>query len=503
MRKFFNSHKILETLKTLKISKALKTLKTKDISSESGNFKVSEESYGSNDSVDIIHENIYADYVNCFGELEDSVDPTNTQQKARPSIFESIVNIVGICFLAAVIRGVALFLLCIIFILTTSCSFFTSDTSSSASGSSSSSDSSNGSSTSSQISSQSPGYTFLHSGWKMRAELKTNTLSADYPLIFEAYVDAAGNGEGLVEYNDNVYQVYIVNDNIYIQTSTNNIVLIEDLTGHLLSSNSSVGNQIVTTNDVIAKASDLQPLGFTVANGKVISYTATTEEFSITTNYQSDVSTFETKSLSQSNQMKICDFLKYFYLDKGEQTPYTDPGSSNSSTSSSQTVEAPASFYVKSNLGLTIRDTVYSIGDYCNPYDYFEGSTPQGMTTKQEWREDQLVNLTYVSYLSSDGESTFLTTDGYVQSINTTSDFSFLDVIKRDMTDTELKTLLGIDLRRSEKEKFKPILDGLTASKQNKGYTLKYKDMTITLNMNTKTKTLASITLSNYLDFRS
>ncbi len=327
------------------------------------------------------------------------------------------------------------------------------------------------------------GDTFLSSGFKIRSEIKPKASVSSDPLIFEVYVDQEGDGAGLVGYRDNVYDVYLVARQVYVVVSDSVVAHISDLSAHMYPEELNV-----------AGVEDLKPLGFAVLDDTVVSYSGGNSTIDMVSKYEKSVSKFDPVSISQFNNMTSAELLKHFFDNSGS---YVEPAPSGTVSPERQ------SFYVNSAFGVTIHDQVYSLGDFCEPYTYFEGMIPQGMNTGEGYREDEKVIFIYVSYLSSDGSSTFMTTDGYVQAISTTSDFTFLDVIERGMSKDELEPLLGIGLKKDELESFTPIREGLTVEKSRVGYKLTYADMTIELEMDQKEKVLASITITNYLDFRS
>lgn len=324
---------------------------------------------------------------------------------------------------------------------------------------------------------------FLTSGFKIKAEMKSRESLSSDPLIFEVYVDGEGDGNGLVGYRDNVYDIYMVGGEVYVVVSSELTVHLTDVTSHMVPSSLS-----------IAGAEDLKQSGFTLLDGEVISYTGATSEVDIVSRYELSTRNIDPVAILQSNNMTTSDLLKYFF--RTVSTTYVEP------TQKPEDEPQRQSYYVNSDFGVTILGIRYSIGDYCDPYTYFQESIPQGINSKDEWREDKKVVINYVSYISSDGMSAFMTTDGYVQAINTTSDFSFLDVIKRGMTSQELEPLLGIGLKKDALESFTPLREGLEAKKNGRNYTLTWGDYTVELETG-KDKTLESITITNYLDFRS
>ena len=159
------------------------------------------------------------------------------------------------------------------------------------------------------------------------------------------------------------------------------------------------------------------------------------------------------------------------------------------------------SLYVDSPVGLTIHGKVYSITDYCNPDTYFEQQTPIGLVPEFAWNKDVRVELKHISYMSSDGKTEFMTTDGYVQAIATTSEFQWLDFYK-GMPMNDARALLGIGLSRAEAETFTPILEGLTGERgKNNNLIIHYGQLTVDLEIGSKTRTVDSITIRNYIDF--
>lgn len=324
---------------------------------------------------------------------------------------------------------------------------------------------------------------FLSSSFKVRAEVKPRSNLSSDSLIFEIYVDPDGDGYGLVGFKDNVYDIYLVGGEVYVVVSG-------DLTVHL----TDLDARMVPKGLNLAGAKDLKPAGFAVLNGEVVSYTGSTSDVDIVSKYEMSTSTFEPVAISQSNNMTSADLQKYFF--QTIDTSYVEPSQKVDETPPRQ------SFYANTDFAVTIRKVNYSIGDFCEPYSYFESMIPQGINTKDELREDKKVEICYVSYISSDGISSFMTTDGYVQAISTTSDFSFLGEIKRGMSVEDLEAVLGIGLKKDELESFVPLREGMVATKKSKIYTVTYNDYTIELEVGSD-KTLESITITNYLDFRS
>lgn len=328
------------------------------------------------------------------------------------------------------------------------------------------------------------GDTFLSSGFKIKSEIRVRSSEWPDPLVFEVYVDEEGDGAGLVGYRDNVYDVYLVGGQVYVGISNGVVVHLTDVTARMIPAQLQVAGVV-----------DLKSLGFSTLKGSVVSYEGSYDAMSIASRYETSVSTFEPVAIAQSNNMTSLELLKYFF--DNVSGSYVEPSDPIPDDPERQ------SFYINSEFGVVIRGITYSLGDFCEPYTYFERMIPQGMNSSDEYREDEKVTFLYVSYISSDGGSMFMTTDGYVQAIHTTSEFSFLDAINKGMTKEELEPILGIGLKKDELENFVPLYENLVAAKSSNGYTLTLGDMTIELEMGKKEKTLQAITVTNYLDFRS
>lgn len=329
----------------------------------------------------------------------------------------------------------------------------------------------------------SQGDKFMTSGYKIRSELKPRSNLSSDSLIFEVYVDAEGDGNGLVGFKDNTYDLHLVAGEVYV-------IAADDLTVHLTDINA----RMIPSDLGLSGVDDLKAKGFTILDGEVISYSGNTADMDIVTRFEASTSSFDPVAILQSNNMTSAELQKYFF--QTISTTYVEDPVDEDPPPARQ------SFYANTDFAVTIRGVDYSIGDFCEPYTYFEKAIPQGINTKDEMREDKKVSICYVSYISSDGMSSFMTTDGYVQAISTTSEFSFLDVIKRGMSTEDLEMLLGIGLKKGELESFKPIREGMTAEKKGKVYTIHYVDYTIELETGAD-KTVESLTITNYLDFRS
>lgn len=322
---------------------------------------------------------------------------------------------------------------------------------------------------------------FKSTGYKIKSTITPQTLSNFDPLTFEVYVDSNGNGKGLCGYHDQVYYVYIVKDTVFVQVDSNVFAMLSDITGHLVPS----------TVDTM-HATD-QSSGFSTLDGKVVSYSYSGSDMIIKNSYQENSVDIDPASITQGNAMTTIALIEYI-LDY-ESSAYT-PAESEKPEAQERT-----SFYNDAELGVAISGKIYSIGDYCNPTDYFDSATPEGITPSYAWNKDKKVELLHVSYISSDGRTEFMLTDNYVQVIYTTSEFKFLDIY-RGMPVAELKNKLGIGLRKDDAATFVPMVpDIVVLSGSGNDIEFSVGGYTVTIYNSSKDKTVAAIMVQNYIDF--
>lgn len=330
---------------------------------------------------------------------------------------------------------------------------------------------------------QNQGSIFATSGFKIRTVITPkNTLSLD-PLVFEIYVDASGNGSGLMGYKDDIYEVIISSDKLYVALGTNTVAYISDVTGHL----------IPATLDVKSTA-NLEGLGFTVSDSRVTGYKGDVDGLLYDGAYQSSDTVYDAIPVSDSNSMTLTALVNDVLEVTGVGV-VTDPNASEITDPSRE------SYYGNSDLGIKIHDQVYSITDFCDPNTYFEQQMPSGLVPEYGWNKDVRVELLHITYTSSDGSTEFMTTDGYVQAISTSSDFSWLDIYK-GMSEDDLKVKLGIGLKKDAALNFKPMVEGLLAARgKSNRYVATVGSLSVEFVCDSKTKTVVSMTISNYIDF--
>lgn len=329
---------------------------------------------------------------------------------------------------------------------------------------------------------------FLTSGFKIRSVVTPQTLNTFDPLIFEVYVDKQGNGKGLVGYKDEVYDVRIFNDNVYVEVVDNIVVEISDITGHM-----------------ILKSLELDSLksfedeGFKFINEVVASYKTNKDNIIVDSSYSSSDLNFDSIALSSSNRMSSPELISYI-LELSSTANTTKVMDSGQDISTVDVIPDKSSFWNNSWAGITIHDKTYSIGDFCNPDTYFSDVTPEGITPSYAYNGDTKVTLLHINYQMSDGRTSFMTTEGYVQSISTTCPFQFLE-IKKGMAEVDLLKYLGIGLKKEEIAEWKPPVEGMTAEKgKGKTYLAHLGDYTVEIGVDSN-KEVGSIKITNFIDF--
>lgn len=322
------------------------------------------------------------------------------------------------------------------------------------------------------------GTKFVSTGFKIKSIVTPHLAKTLDPMLFEVYVDSNGTGKGLMQYLDKVYEVYIVKDSVFVRTANDAVVRVSEITGHMVPTYINIGNK-----------QSLETEGFQMLSGVVAHYALSDSTMIVDSAYQESSATFEVANISEGNSVTIAELANLLMSDSD-----SDKGTQTDAELNKE------SFYNNSWLGVKIHDRTYSIGDYCNPSTFFENSVPEGLNPTYEMNAEKKVEFLYVSYISSDGNTTFVTTDGYVQKIVTTSQFEFLGIKTGDDA-RELGKKLGIGLSNSEQEAWRPIVDGLTAERgRGNSYVLTYNDITATIEYDND-YAVNRILLEKYLDF--
>lgn len=321
---------------------------------------------------------------------------------------------------------------------------------------------------------------FLTTGYRIKTVITPQTVATFDPLTFEVYIDGQGHGTGLLGYKDKVYDVIIMEDKLHVKVADSVAIQIKDFTGHIIPA---------TVNTV--RVADLTTIGFTMLNGNVAGYNYSDSSFIVAGTYQLSDATFDTTTVVAGNIMTMNELINYILSVEG--ASYVDPnqgGGEQTTAPSDGTSIIPeqGSFWNNSNMGVTIHEKTYSIGDYCNPSTYYEGQLPETMTPRYTYNKDEKVELVDIYYQSTEGRTTFMTTDGYVQTIKTTCDFDWLS-IHSGMLQADCEALIGAKLKKADLETFVPMVEGLTLL-ESKGTTslLEYGDLRITINYGTNDK---------------
>lgn len=332
------------------------------------------------------------------------------------------------------------------------------------------------------------GALFESTGFKIKSVITPQTATTLDPLTLEIYVDSRGNGMGLAGYRDLVYDVVLSGGKIYVKVADNVAVQISNLSSHL-----------VPTDVDYQTSQDLSALGFTLIDGNVASYKAAKDVFLIDNTYTLSDMIFEQETVAAGNTMTVNEFVNYILGVSG--IGYVKPSGDDDKDTSISVIPEGDSFYNNSEYGINIRGTVYSIGDFCNPSTYFESLVPETITPSYAYNGDIRVELRHINYQASDGRTTFVSTEGYVQSITTDSNFTW-SVFSKGMSTDEVQYILGVRLSRDEKETWEPVSeDWVVATSKTGHYTIQIGTYTIELTCGSRSKMLESITISNYIDF--
>lgn len=325
------------------------------------------------------------------------------------------------------------------------------------------------------------GDAFLSSNLKIQSHVKYVGVSPERDVLVELYVDADGDGEGMLGFGETVKDVKVVKDVLYIIVDTDNVVSISDISGRM-----------ILTSAELAGAMDLSLYGFQVVNGSPVSYSARSEDTVVSTTFATTVNTFEPTSLATENVMTFNEAIDYIIDYTTDQAIGVTGGEGE---------EEITSFYLNSEYGLTIEGGLYSIGDTCNPSTYFGGRTPEGLLTSSAYKEDTRIDYLHASYISETGRSVFTLTGNYVQSIETTANFSWLG-IESGTSMKDLEKLLGYKLSKQEQEGWEPINPDLEIlSYARNVFTCKIGTLTAELGCDSKNG-LYTIRLTRPLDYQ-
>ena len=293
------------------------------------------------------------------------------------------------------------------------------------------------------VAQETAGEKFLTSNLKLKSQIIDNTVSPARAIDVELYVDGNGNGKGLLSVGERLCNVIVSGDILYVFVDDNVAVSISDLSGRLFIAGSVTEN----TNDMVSS-------GFTMSGDFPVEYAARYGDITVKTKYAQSNNTFEYRNVASAGSMGVTEVLDYIA------DYYTDAAINVKEEEPKHELE---SFYIKSEYGVVLDNTVFSIGDTCEPSTYFNGSTPEGLLTSHAYKQDTRVDFLHASYISDTGRTVFTLTSNYVQAIESNAEFEWLS-IKKGMTDKELKYLLGYKLSKNDSENWKPMDEELSCN---------------------------------------
>lgn len=291
-----------------------------------------------------------------------------------------------------------------------------------------------------------------------RLRVKSSITFSDTSIELDYNLNG-GHGSGLLKHGDNIYRVVIYDYVIFVEIMTNTFYSIDDLTYTCKLLNADNERSAVNSNGDIAYTGNYKGISVVTSYTNI---TTSVDELPVVSRYS--------KSLSELiNEIKDYESI----------VDYEDIVSSKDDEA---TEVVKTSFYSNSEYGITVDGLLMSLNDYCNPMDYKQDYLPEGIVPQKVLDGDNTVEYLHVSYLASNGKITLKTLDGFVKSIEVTGSFSFLN-IKESTTLNELKYLLGVNLKSSEKIDWSPIKGDPTVTKGSKAnsFILTYEDFTVTI----------------------
>lgn len=327
---------------------------------------------------------------------------------------------------------------------------------------------------------------------KIRAKLTNRETGTE--AVFEGYIDASGNGKGLIEIGDVIREVNIANNKLLL-TVFNTTYSVEDI-GPYFSFNT-LDNLESATDQIILES------------GKISSVAGTCNGVIYNVRYEESDKTFDKSVFTIDKSISTSDFLELLALANAEKSEASSAvgllAEKTEEESEEETVEDDEpSFYLKSPLGITIDGKIYSIGDKMNKDDYYKDFLPEGISYDYVWDSNRKLETRTVSYLDTTGKVSFMTLDNIVFELSTTTDFNFLKLYKgQDIK--EVKSLLGIGLNKKALESFTPMYSGLEVT-HTSGKEISCKLDSMTIKLGIKNNALYSIFISQdrgYLHYDS
>lgn len=333
---------------------------------------------------------------------------------------------------------------------------------------------------------------FCSHAQKIRAKLTNRETGTE--AIFEGYIDASGNGKGLIEVGDVIRDVNIANNRLLLNVF-NMTYSVEDIGPYF--SFDTLDDLESTVDQIILES------------GKISSVSGTYGGVIYNVRYEESDKTFDKVVLTIDKSISTSDFLELLALANAEKSETSSAvgllAEKTEKESEDEIVEDDEpSFYLKSPLGVTIDGKVYSIGDKINKDDYYKSFVPEGISYDYVWDSNEKLETRTVSYLDTTGKVSFMTLDSIVFELSTTTDFSFLKLYKgQDVK--EVKALLGVGLNKKALESFTPMYSGLEVT-HTSGKEISCKLDSMTIKLGIKNNALYSIFISQdrgYLHYDS
>lgn len=255
---------------------------------------------------------------------------------------------------------------------------------------------------------------------------------------FALWVNSEGDGEGLMTYNQKLYQLVVNYNDLYVWLTDTKLVKIDDLTGHMTEAGVSLYG-----------VDDLSVYGFVYSGSVVSSYSTDLGEASVDSHYTVDsshpVSPKETDTDEHATFIELMEFLN-----NGTETE-----SLHSDTAKSDGVK-PSEFVNSRLYGVLVNGTKYSIGDYCNPDDYFNGEAATGIVPEYVDTAEGQVTYTYVTWSVDNRQLEVMLLDGIVKSIYCNMPFCWAGRYNTELNGQDLRYELGYNLTSKQKEEWVP-----------------------------------------------
>lgn len=321
---------------------------------------------------------------------------------------------------------------------------------------------------------------FLESKLHIKVDITDSSVTPSRELRAEAYVDSEGDGEGLLQFNGELYDVSIANNTLYVHVASGIVVKVSDITARFNFSSADIEDAV-----------DLEAYGFTMSGDTPVAYAARRGNVSIAATYELSEHTFDTPSVTSSETRTLSGVCEYIIDYSSPEQETANPVDEEQETED---------FYVNSKYGVAIEGRTYSVGDTMNPATYFNSQSPEGVLSSTEYKKDSKVILDHVSYLTTTGRVVFVSVSNYVTSIEATGDWSFLGISSGTSTE-DLELMIGYKLSKRELETFVPIDPSLEVlDKEGSNYICSLGDLYIELRC--EKSILSEIYITQDLEFK-